>query len=151
TDETIRLQKISDVPPHMIDQLLGFRAPKVCSAYLIPFAGPRGGWMPHVRMKIFPPIAGTSKKKGTVKYLQPKLSGQRIYFPLAPLKGVRRADEPLYFVEGEKKSLAVAQLGLPAIGMCGIEGWHLGGSRALHPDLGDVPLEGRVVRVVPDA
>ncbi len=45
TDETMRAQKIRTVPPHMIDALLGFAAPKVASAYLIPFASPRGGWM----------------------------------------------------------------------------------------------------------
>src|SRR5262245_14702815 len=31
---TIRLQKLTDVPPHMIDQLLGFETPKIRSAYL---------------------------------------------------------------------------------------------------------------------
>jgi hypothetical protein len=37
------------------------------------------------------------------------------------------SDEPLYLVESEKKALAVAQLGLPAVAFCGIEGWHVGG------------------------
>jgi hypothetical protein len=156
SDETIRLQKISDVPPHMIDHLLGFEAPKVRHACLLPFADPcggfmdhvRGGWMDHVRMKVFPSL---TTEQGTIKYLQPKRSGVRIYFPLATLDAVLRSDAPLYIVEGEKKSLSVAQLGLPAIGMCGVEGWHLGGSHALHPDLDDVGLRGRVVNVVPDA
>jgi hypothetical protein len=148
SDETIALQKITDVPPHMIDQLLGFEAPKVTSAYLIPFADPRGGWMDHIRMKVFPPITtGT----GTCKYLQPKRSGVRIYFALATLDAVLHSTEPLYIVEGEKKALAVAQLGLPAVGICGIEGWHLGGAQDLHPDLDDVGLADRVVKVIPDA
>jgi hypothetical protein len=76
SEETIRLQKISDVPPHMIDQLLGFAAPKITSAYLLPFADPRGGWMEHVRMKVFPSI---TTENGTIKYLQPRHSGVRIY------------------------------------------------------------------------
>jgi hypothetical protein len=46
--------------------------------------------------------------------------------------------------------LSVAQLGLPALGICGIEGWHLAGARELHPDLDDVGLGGRVVNVIPD-
>jgi hypothetical protein len=33
-----QLQKIRLVPPAMIDQLLGFEAPKVRHAYLMPFA-----------------------------------------------------------------------------------------------------------------
>jgi hypothetical protein len=58
--------------------------------------------------------------------------------------------EPLWVVEGAKKSLAVAQLGLPAVGFEGIEGWHVGGSRELLPDFAVVPLCGRVVELVPD-
>jgi hypothetical protein len=83
--------------------------------------------------------------------LQPKRSGVRIYFPVATLGPVLHSADPLYVVEGEKKSLAVAQLGRPAIGICGIEGWHAAGVRELHPDLDDVGLRGRVVKVVPDA
>jgi hypothetical protein len=152
TDETIALQKIRTVPPHMIDQLLGFPAPQVTSAYLIPFLDPRGGWMDrwmdHVRMKVFPTF---TTDKGTTKYLQPKRSGVRIYFPLATLDAVLRSADPLYICEGDKKALSVAQLGLPAIGICGVEGWHLAGAHALHPDLDDVGLHGRTVNLVIDA
>jgi Domain of unknown function (DUF3854) len=151
SDATIRLQKISDVPPHMIGLLLGFSAPKVRSAYLIPFPDPRGGWMEHVRMKIFPSIPPTTKKGGTIKYLQPRGSGVRVYFPLATLDAVLYSGAPLFAVEGEKKALSVAQLGLPAIGISGIEGWHVAKSHELHPDFGGVPLRGRSVRVIPDA
>ena len=147
SDETIRWQKITDVPVHMIDALLGFAMPEVRSAYLIPFADPRGGWMDHVRMKVFPPI---TRKDGTIKYLQPKRSGMRIFFPLVTLDAVVNSTDPLYLVEGEKKALSVAQLGLPAIGICGVEGWHLAGSRDLHPDLDRVALQDREVHVLPD-
>jgi hypothetical protein len=147
TDETIAAQKIRTIPPHMIDPLLGFETPKVVSAYLIPFPDPRGGWMDHVRMKIFPTL---TTREGAIKYLQPKRSGVRIYFPLATLDAVLHSSAPLYVCEGEKKALAVAQLGCPVIGICGVEGWHLAGSRALHPDLDDVGLEGRLVDLLPD-
>ena len=50
-----------------------------------------------------------------------------------------------------RKELAVAQQGLPCIGICGIDGWHLGGSHELHPDLDDVGLTGRTVNLIPDA
>jgi hypothetical protein len=148
SDETVHLQKITDIPPGMIDQLLGFAAPKVMSAYLIPFPDPRGGWMDHVRMKIFPAITTDAR---TIKYLQPRRSGVRIFFPLATLDAVLHSGDPLHVVEGEKKSLAVAQTRVPTIGICGIEGWHAAGSRDLHPDLDDVGLGNRVVKVIPDA
>jgi len=132
----------------MLPQLLGFDVPRVRSAYLLPFPDPRGGWMDHVRLKVFPSI---TTDKGTIKYLQPRRSGVRIYFPLATLEAVLRTADPLYFIEGEKKSLSVAQLGLPTVGICGIEGWHLAGARDLHPDLDDVGLRGRIVNVIPDS
>jgi hypothetical protein len=148
TPETIAQQKILSVPPDLIDPLLGFKTPNVTSAYLIPFPSPRGGWMDFIRMKIFPPC---KTKDGTTKYLQPKHSGVRIFFPLATSDAVLHSAEPLYVIEGEKKSLAVAQTGLPSIGISGIEGWHLGGARTLHPDLDDVGLTKRVLYLVPDA
>jgi hypothetical protein len=148
TDPTISMQKIRTIPPSMIDMLLGFPMPKVQHTYLIPFADPCGGWFDHVRLKCFPSIV---TEDGTIKYLQPRRSGVRIFFPVATVDAVLHSTEPLYIVEGEKKSLAVAQTGLPAVGICGIEGWHRGASRDLHPDLDDVGLRGRVVNVIPDA
>lgn len=148
TDETIRTQKIRTVPPSMINQLLGFDIPAVRSAYLIPFPDPRGGFMDHVRMKIFPSF--TDHQGSTVKYLQPRRSGVRLFFPLATLDAVLHSDAPLYVVEGEKKALAVAQLGLPSVGFCGIEGWHPAGSRSLLPDFDAIPLKGRVIELTLD-
>src|SRR5262245_2432369 len=82
TDATIRTQRIRSVPPDMIDPLLGFPTPKVVSAYLLPFPDLRGGWLSHVRLKIFPAL---TTERGTIRYLQPRRSGARIYFPLATL------------------------------------------------------------------
>jgi hypothetical protein len=149
TAETIRQQRIMSVPPDLIDRLLGFPTPKVVSAYLIPFPDPRGGWMDHVRLRVFPPFLDAHGHP--VTFLQPKRSGVRCYFPLAALAAVRHTRAPLYLVEGEKKALAVVQDGGAAIGLCGIEGWHVGRSAALHPDLDDVGLDGRVVNMIPDA
>jgi hypothetical protein len=148
TPETIVLQKIRDVPPHMIDSLLGFPAPKVRSALLFPFPDPAGGFMDHVRMKVFP--AHKDHRGQTVKYLQPRRSGVRLYFPLATLDRVLHSDEPLYAIEGEKKALAVARLGLPAFGFCGIDGWHVTGTQTLLSDFDDIGLRGRIVDMIPD-
>ena len=80
TEATIRLQKIRAVPPDLIDRLLGFKSPQVDSAYLLPFADPQGGWMDHVRLRVFP--AHTDREGRTVKYLGPKGVPPRLYLPL---------------------------------------------------------------------
>jgi hypothetical protein len=150
TDETIRVQKIRTIPPRMLDLLAGFTVPAmVTSAYVIPYADPAGGFMPHVRMKVFPPI--TEGDGPTLKYLQPPRSGVRVFFPIATLAAVVDSDAPLWLLEGEKKSLAVAQRGMPTIGIAGISGWNAPGSRRLHPDFDRIPLMGRVVEIVPDS
>jgi hypothetical protein len=150
TSETVATQRIRTVmPPAIFDDLLGFQVPAaVTSMLLFPFFSITGALTDHVRVKVFPSI---ETPRGTIKYLQPKRSGVRIYFPLAALDQVLHSDAPLYIVEGEKKALAVAQTGLAALGICGVEGWHVGGALDLHPDLDDVGLRGRVVNVIPDA
>lgn len=147
-EATIKEQKIRTVPPHMIDQLLGFDPSRVCHAYLIPFPDPYGGWMNHVRLRVFP--ASRDARGQQRKYLQPRQSGVRLFYPLSTLDAVLHSDVPLLAVEGEKKALSVAQLGRPTIGICGIEGWHAGGERTLHADFSPIPLVGRVVEIVPD-
>jgi Domain of unknown function (DUF3854) len=148
TDTTIRMQKIRSVPPDLIDRLLGFDPKQVVSAYILPFADPRGGWTDHVRMKVFPSYADRHGR--TVKYLGPRGAAPRLYFPLVTLPALGDMTRPLYFVEGAKKALAVAQLGLPAVGFEGIEGWHVAGSRELLPDFDRIALRSRVVALVPD-
>lgn len=150
TDATIATQKIRTIPPSLIDQLAGFRVPAaVTSAYAIPYPDPRGAFMPHVRMKVFPPI--TEGDGPSLKYLQPPGSGVRVFFPIAAIAAVVNSEAPLWLVEGEKKSLAVAQLGLPTIGIAGINAWNARGSRGLHPDFDVIPLMGRLVELVPDS
>jgi putative DNA primase/helicase len=147
TDETVRLHRLRSVPPNMISQLLGFDPP-VRSAMLIPFPDPRGGFLGHVRLKVFPSFQ--SRRGDTVKYLQPRWSGVRLFFALATLEDALAGAGPIWVVEGEKKALAVSQLGLPAVGFSGIEGWHLTGSRQLIPDFDCLPIRGRIFELVPD-
>lgn len=148
TEETIRLHRIRSVPPMMIPQLLGFDISAVLSALLIPFPDPTGGFMDHVRIKVFPSFRG--KHGDTVKYLQRRGSGVRLFFPLSTLHVVLSGIDSLWLVEGEKKALAVAQLGFPAVGFCGIEGWHLRGSEDLLSDFNSIRLRERVIELVPD-
>jgi hypothetical protein len=145
--ETIAAHKIRSVPPSMIERLLGFDASKVVSAYIIPYADPRGGWMGHVRLRIFPPYEDDQGR--SVKYLGPKGAPPRVYFPLPVIPHIS-TEVPLWCVEGAKKALAVSQLGFPAIGFEGIEGWHYRGSTDLLEDFACINLMSRVVELVPD-
>ena len=147
-DETIRDHRLRSVPPTMIGRLLGFDLAAICSALLIPFPDPQGGFMDHIRLKVFPVLQDGQGR--TIKYLQPRHSGVRLFFPRACLGPAMTGDGPLWLVEGEKKALAVAQLGLTAVGFCGIEGWHRGGSRELLADFDALRLRGRTVELVPD-
>src|SRR5262249_5220464 len=99
-------------------------------------------------LKVFPSFK--DRNGNTVKYLQPRRSGVRLFFTLAQLGEALTESTPLWLVEGEKKALAVAQLGLPAIGFCGIEGWHAAGSHDLLGDFDHVRLDGRLVELLPD-
>lgn len=148
TAETIRRQLIRSVPPALIDRLLGFHAPQVMSGYLIPFPDPRGGWMDHIRFKIFPTF--TDRRGSTVKYLGPRGAGPRLFFPLATMEAALQGSQLVYLVEGAKKALAVTQLGLAAVGFEGIEAWHRRGSSELLPDFDHLNLRGRSVELVPD-
>jgi hypothetical protein len=98
----------------------GFDLPALCSAMLIPFPDLAGGWMDHGRVKVFPPL--TDRQGHRLKYLQRPRSAPRLYFPLPSLAAVVAGCEPAYFVEGEKKALSLAQLGLPVVGFCGLKG-----------------------------
>lgn len=148
TEETITAQYVRSAPPSMIPRLLGFDIPSVRSAMLLPFRAPAGGFMDHVRVKIFPALK--DPEGHTIKYLQRKGSAPRLYFVAGCLREALEGDSPLWLVEGEKKALAVAQLGLPAVGFCGVEGWHVRGERRLIEDFDAIRLRTRIVEVLPD-
>jgi hypothetical protein len=147
TDATIRAHFIRSVPPAMVRGLLGFDPDGLVSALAFPFRSPAGGFMDHLAVKVFPTLRDA--RGHTVKYLQRKGAPPRLYFTIAA-RGALDGAAPLWLVEGLKQSLAVGQLGLPAVGFCGIEGWHPRASRELLPDFDALALRGRVVELVPD-
>ncbi len=148
TAETIAAHYVRSVPPSMIHALLGFDSPRILSALLFPFRSPAGGFMDHVRVKVFPPLIDHKGHK--IKYLQRKGAPPRLYFSLSALRELQ-ASSPLWIVEGEKKCLAVCHVGLPAVGISGVEGWHAAHSRDLLPDFDALALTGRTIEFVPDA
>jgi hypothetical protein len=146
--EMIHAQFVRSVPPHLIGPLLGYDMSTIQSALLFPFRSPAGAFMDHVRIKVFPTL--TDAEGHTIKYLQRKGSEPRLYFIAACLRDVLEAAAPLWLVEGEKKAIAVAQLGLPTVGFCGVEGWHRRGTTALLPDFDAIRLRDRILELVPD-
>jgi hypothetical protein len=150
TEAARRAQGIRSVPPNDFEPLLSRRSVPsgTRSMLLLPFPSPAGGWFDHFQVKLFPPHVDS--KGHSVKYLQLRGSTPRLYFVRSVLPPVLAPASPLWVVEGAKKSITAAQLGLPAVGITGIEGWHARGSRRLLFDFDTVPLAGRVVKVVPD-
>jgi hypothetical protein len=147
-DDIIHGHRIMSVPPSLIRQILGFDIAPIRSAMLIPFPDPRtGASMNHVRVKIFPSLQ--DRRGHTIKYLGPARSEARLYFPWPSLTALD-GSAPIWLVEGEKKSLAVVQLGLPAVGFSGVEGWHRRGVLDLLPDFWVIQLRGRRVELLPD-
>jgi hypothetical protein len=168
TDETLRRQKIRSVPRGLIDQIAGFDVKNAKSAYVLPFADPRGGWMlDHPKLKVFAfdtdrtdDMRGDQVEErrgkwpyngGARKYIVRHRSAPRLFFPLATMPRALKGDEPVFLIEGEKKSLAVAQLGLPAVGLESAWGWHVKGMTTLLADFDSIRLTGRVVELVPDS
>jgi len=145
TDETIADHRIVTVPPSLIAPLLGYDPKPVRSAYLLASPGFPNGFY---RLKVFPSYK--DYRGGTVKYLQPPRSGVRLFRPVSSHRHVNDSSTPLWIIEGEKKALAGAQLGLAAIGILGVEGWHLAGHMTLHPDFDAIPLRGRRVELAID-
>ena len=149
TDETIREALIRSVPPAMIHPLLGFNPSGVVSACLFPHrSASAGGFIDFVSIKVFPALKDADGH--SIKYLGRRGMAPRLYFPPMSLSAVIQSDAPLWLVEGAKKALAVAQVGLPAVGFSGVESWHVKGSRELLADFGALRLAGRTIELLPD-
>jgi hypothetical protein len=84
------------------------------------------------------------------KYEQPKGSPLRAYYPSASLPKLRDRDSPVYIAEGEKKALALSQLGLAAVGIGGVWCWKKKGTDELIDDLAVIEWNGRDVFIVFD-
>jgi hypothetical protein len=163
TEATRVTHKVRTVPPDLFDPLAGFRVPPaVTSMYIIPFPDPNGGVFDHVKLKLFPTLEALrgdevteTRQKwryngGATKYFTRKESPPRLFFPLPTITARMGGDAPLWIVEGEKKALAAAQIGLPAIGIESAWGWCRKGTRELLPDFALIPLAGRIIELVPD-
>ncbi len=149
TEATRIAQGIRSVPPSDFDQLLGFPvSAAVTSLLLIPYPDPTGGYFDMFQVKCIRALVDATGH--STRYLQPKGTPPRLYFVRSALSMVMDPAVTLYLVEGAKKALAAAQLGLAAVGFAGIHGWHVRGSRRLLDDFAQIPLASRRVELVPD-
>jgi hypothetical protein len=151
--EYARQAGVFTLPPGDVGKVLGacgwgWAAPRVDSVLVFLYPKTDEYW----RCKPFPPLK--NRKGQEVKYLQPKDSSNRLYFP----PGVDlRADTPVWLTEGEKKALKLTQEGFPCIGLGGVWSWRQGGRgyqlgrKQVIPDLDRVLWVGREVTIVFDS
>lgn len=150
TDETINAARLTCVH-HSKWRSYGFRCQPgeykanpsmraMAAGLLLPFFAP-GAAEPHglrLRPEFPVPIPRTKpgKKQAFKKYDQPYGTDVLVYTPpLAACVALLQADTPLYWTEGEKKALAIAQLGHCVVGLTGVDCWSQPGSKStrLHP------------------
>lgn len=128
TDETIAAAEIYTEPnPNALKLILERTYPRACGpAMVIPFYLP-GAKEPHA-YRIKPTHPRSEKRNGKarfVKYDQAQRPGVLVYFTPTMRAGAAYAGThaPLYWTEGEKKSLALEQLGLVCVGLTGVWNW----------------------------
>lgn len=150
TMATIEICHIHSVPPYKI------KLSQVESACAYPYFRLDGTLSGLERWKLFPPLVHDD---GSIqKYHQTKGTNPELYLP--PLSTIlpwqEIASDPtidLTLTEGEKKALALCQIGAPCIGIAGVWNWR--------QRIDDEPMvilgiegfvwEGRKVELVPDS
>jgi hypothetical protein len=144
------LNRLPERPPKQIKEFCRR------GALLFPYRDLEGNVNCYARAKPHEPRTADGKP---VKYESPVGSELRAYFPEASLPLLNDGKSPVYVTEGEKKALALAQLGLAAVGIggiwCGCEprqgnSGNKNNSPRLIPDLAAIPWKGRVAYIVFD-
>ena len=101
-----------------------------------------------------PKVFMRNGKEVKQRYSQPRGTAPALYLPsLAgiPWKSIKeKTDLRIYVTEGEKKSLAICKLGLPCIGLAGVDCWASKGGIPL-PQWDEFNLKDREVVIVFDA
>lgn len=125
TDDTINAARLFALPSAKW-RPYGFRSSaRPQPGLLIPFFGP-GATEPFAfRLRPQFPIPSGKKKGKFKKYDQPYGTGPLVYMPplAATVEHLGAVDRPLYWTEGEKKALLLAQLGHCVVGLTGVDNW----------------------------
>ncbi len=117
------------------------------NALVFPYRGLDGKPNGFVRYRLHVPRMIDGKK---ARYIQPRGTPQHAYFPAGSTAKLRDGETPVFITEGEKKALALSQLGLASVGLGGIWCGCKKGSTDLIDDLAAIPWKDRVVYVVFD-
>lgn len=153
SDQTIRWAGIrSETDPAKIAAGLRWNRPaNIGPAIEIPYPQLSGGFNGFARFKPDRPRVVDGKPH---KYEQPLGVPNHAYFGLRASIELLLDTGPVLVTEGEKKTLAADQSGVPTIGICGPWGWtkkmEKGQERELIYDLQDVDWNGRVVAILWD-
>lgn len=152
SDETIAAASVYSAEGKAIAKILGWqpRDQYWSQGLVFPFTLRSGE--AYARVKLDWPRHDPSGKP--IKYESPRSSGNHAYFPPGFWDSVATAGM-LVITEGEKKALAVQQLGIPCIGLVGVWGWQekrlradngrAFGERKLIADLQSIEWKGKQV------
>lgn len=137
SDESMTLSGLyTETHPKRLADLMGWkRWPTTNGAALvIPFFVPGKTEAIGSRLRFDNPRK--DKRGKLVKYDQPSGTDTLVYFPprARACGSLKDASQPLMWTEGEKKALALDQLGLPTVGLTGVWNWVDGPARAEHGD-----------------
>jgi hypothetical protein len=109
----------SESDPSRLAKLLNWKRPatNIGAGLVFPFLDVRTGGL-----NCFARVKPDKPRLDGGKYEQPRGAPIRAYIPRGALHAINSL-EPIGFTEGEKKSLAATQCGLPCIGLTGVWGW----------------------------
>jgi len=148
SDETIQKAALYSVRPSELK-----RFPTVQSGLAFPYPGRDGQVNGFARIKLFPPA--TAADGHTLRYYQPPGTDPALYFPPTVEWSGACADtsHPIAGTEGEKKALALCQLGVPTVGLGGLWSFltKVDGMRMVLPTLDRIAWPQRPFTFVPDS
>lgn len=149
TDSTIRRNGIyTEYRPDRLAEILNQpETSQVClgSGMVFPYRDLQGTVNCFARVR---PLSPRKKDGKPVKYEQPKGQKLRAYFPAECVAELRKPGVGIAITEGEKKALALAQIGEPTIGLGGVECGCKDGQ--LIDDLAQIDWNGRDAFIVFD-
>lgn len=163
SDETIAAAGIRAITAAWdIGPILGWDDLKLLPCMLFPYFQHDGEQIPPTEFaRIKPDKLYTYRNGDTAKYLSPKGSGCRVYFPPNTRQFLSDPTVSLLITEGEKKSLKADQEGFACVGLGGVDSWSKSretgpdgkkiGDRELIKDFDHVALFGRKVFIAFDS
>lgn len=137
TEETISLSGVyTETHPARLADMMGWkRWPSSAGAALVfPFFNPGSDGV--ITYRVRPDYPRKDKRGKSVKYDQAANTPAAVYFPprARSIGWLGDAGKPLLWTEGEKKALALDQLGYATIGLTGVWNWIDSAGRAEHGD-----------------